>query len=337
MTGSPVILFFKGGWMINNQWYVILESSELRKKPLGVTRLGAKLVLWRDTRGIAHAAMDICPHRGAAFSVGEVINDHIQCPFHGFEFDGTGACKVIPANGWTATPPKAMKVKTFPVREEYGYIWLWWGDLKDEYPSLPWFEDLDNSFSYAGYQAHWPVHYSRAIENQLDVIHLPFVHATTIGRGNKTIVDGPLVRENNNEMDIWVYNRRENGKSARKTTELPAPSRPPFLRFIFPNNWMNRISDDYRITVSFVPVDDHNTLFYLRNYMRKLAVPGLAWFAAWASIPSARVILNQDRRIVLTQIPDRSDLFMDEKPIPQDGPIIQYRRIRNQLQKSENN
>ncbi len=320
--------------MIKNQWYVILESHKLQKKPLGVLRLGEKLVLWRDKLGGPHAVMDICPHRGAAFSLGKVMNDHIQCPFHGFEFDGTGACKVIPANGFNSEPPKAMKVRSFPVQEKYGYLWLWWGEPQDEYPDLPWFLDLDQAFSYAGYQAHWPVHYSRAIENQLDVIHLPFVHATTIGRGNKTIVDGPLVKETESEMDIWVYNRREDGSSSRKSDELPHPQRPPFLRFIFPNNWMNRISEEYRITVSFVPVDDHNTLFYMRNYVRKMPIPGLAWLAAWASIPSARVILNQDRRVVLTQVPDFSDLWMNEKPIPQDGPIIRYRRKRKELQNS---
>ena len=47
----------------------------------------------------------------------------------------------------------------------------------------------------------------RCIENQLDVVHLPFVHHNTIGKGNKTLVNGWVIWENNilttsaNEVD----------------------------------------------------------------------------------------------------------------------------------------
>ncbi len=38
--------------MIPNQWYAILESGEVKPgKPVGVTRMGEKLVLWRDEKG----------------------------------------------------------------------------------------------------------------------------------------------------------------------------------------------------------------------------------------------------------------------------------------------
>ena len=52
--------------MIPNQWYPILESRQLRgKKPLGVTRLGEKLVLWREANGRIVCMPDRCPHRSA--------------------------------------------------------------------------------------------------------------------------------------------------------------------------------------------------------------------------------------------------------------------------------
>ncbi len=38
--------------MIPNQWYAILDSSEVKRgKPVGVTRMGEKLVAWRDSQG----------------------------------------------------------------------------------------------------------------------------------------------------------------------------------------------------------------------------------------------------------------------------------------------
>lgn len=69
--------------MIRNQWYVVLESKEVGKKPLGVLRMGEKLVFWRDNQGVVHCAIERCPHRGAALSKGTVLEGRLQCPFHG--------------------------------------------------------------------------------------------------------------------------------------------------------------------------------------------------------------------------------------------------------------
>jgi phenylpropionate dioxygenase-like ring-hydroxylating dioxygenase large terminal subunit len=165
--------------MIPNQWYVILESNEVKKgKPVGFTRMGEKIVAWRDGNGKLSVMSDLCPHRGVALSVGEIKGDCIQCPFHGFEYDTSGDCKLIPANGRDAEPPKAMHVKTYPTREEHGFIYLWWGEPQTEYPPLPWFESISDDMVYSTLRDHWKSHYSRAIENQLDVVHLPFIHRT---------------------------------------------------------------------------------------------------------------------------------------------------------------
>ncbi len=295
-------------------------------------RLGEKMAVWRDADGNANVIADKCPHRGASLSQGKVEGDILKCPFHGFEFDSTGKCTFIPANGLIVAPPKAMKTTTYPTRESHGFIWVWWGEEREEYPELPWFSDLnEDEFSYSSTYATWPVHYSRCIENQLDVIHLPFVHATTIGRGNNTIVDGPITKFDGKEMLIWVNNRRENGIPSNRADDLPEPDRPPQLKFLFPNIWMNNISNDFRITINFIPIDKGNTLFCMRNYMRKNSIPGLAKLFSWLAIPSARVILKQDERVVIKQLPIKSDLKIGEILIPQDAPIILYRRNRKGL------
>ena len=42
--------------MIPNQWYPILESRDLKPgKPVGLTRLGQNLVLWRSATGTFEA------------------------------------------------------------------------------------------------------------------------------------------------------------------------------------------------------------------------------------------------------------------------------------------
>ena len=322
--------------MIRNQWYVVLESGELRiGKPIGVVRMGEKMVFWRDSKGKPVCQADLCPHRGVALSIGKIKEDKIQCPFHGFEYDQTGRCTLIPANGLASTPPQAIKVATYPIREAHGYIYIWWGEAREEYPELPWFEYLEDGFTTSQMHDHWTVDYSRAIENQLDVFHLPFVHGSTIGRGNRTVADGPYTVVDEKSLEIWVYNRKDDGKTtARRASELEKPTHAPFLKFKFPNLWMNCISDDMRITVYFTPVDDENCILYLRNYQRFIKTPILRNLVAALINPSSKVILDQDKRVVLTQRPKKTGLRIGEKMIPADKPIIEYRSGREKLQKA---
>jgi len=75
-------------------------------------------------------------------------------------------------------------VRSCPIREEHGFVYIWWGDPCEMYPPVPWFESVDDDMVYTTLRDHWANHYARAIENQLDVVHLPFIHHNTIGRGN---------------------------------------------------------------------------------------------------------------------------------------------------------
>jgi phenylpropionate dioxygenase-like ring-hydroxylating dioxygenase large terminal subunit len=320
--------------LIPNQWYVILESREIKKgKPVGFTRLGEKMVAWRLADGKIVVQADLCPHRGAALHQGKINNGNIICPFHGFEFDPRGTCKLIPANGKKSVPPKIFQVKTYPARERHGYIFIWWGEAREEYPPLPIFEELENnSFRSADYKESWAVHYSRVIENQLDVFHLPFPHGTTIGRGERTVADGPIVKMDGDEMQIWVYNRKDENGPAKRAGELGEPTRVPFLHFRFPHLWQNHISEDMRITIYFTPIDENHTMLYSRYYQRFLKLPILGDFVSWLTSIFSIIILHQDKRVVEKQLPIKSDLKMTEKLIAQDQPIILYRRIRKNLQ-----
>lgn len=322
--------------MIKNQWYVILESSEIKPgKPIGVTRMGEKMVAWRDSAGKAAVMSDLCPHRGVALSIGAVKGNCIQCPFHGFEYDTSGACTYIPANGKNSEPPKAMKVRAYETREAHGFVYIWWGEPRESYPALPFFDAIGSDFVYSTLRDPWATHYSRAIENQLDVVHLPFVHHNTIGRGQKLLVNGPLTRishprEGQTLLDLWVFNERDEGQKPRRASELPEPQRHPFLQFIYPNLWHNWIADGIRVLVAFAPVDDENTLMYLRYY-HKVKIPILRQVNEFFGNIGNFIIERQDRPVVITQRPPRADLDIGEKLIPGDGPIITYRKIRREL------
>jgi len=46
---------------------------------------------------------------------------------------------------------------------------------------------------------------------------------------------------------------------------------------------------------------------------------------------SSIIILRQDKRVVITQMPKKSDFKMDERLIMGDKPIIEYRKHRQEL------
>jgi phenylpropionate dioxygenase-like ring-hydroxylating dioxygenase large terminal subunit len=322
--------------MIPNQWYAILESKEVKNgKILGVTRMGKKMVVWRNRGGLVSVMVDQCPHRGVALSKGKLIGDNLQCPFHGFEYNSRGECVFIPANGRHGEPPKACVVRFFEAREEHGFIFIWWGKPRDTYPPTPWFESIQDNMVYATLKDHWSNHYSRAIENQLDVVHLPFIHHNTIGRGDRTLVNGPLAKEENrwpgdHLINLWVYNEVDKGQKPKRASELPDPTRRPSLQFRFGNLWQNWIADGLRIVIAFAPVDDENTMMYIRYYHQVL-IPVLRQFFGWLGCLMNFVIERQDRRVVITQRPHRPDLGIGEILIQGDGPIILYRKIRRSL------
>ena len=326
--------------MIRNQWYVVMESNEVGNSPIGVIRLGEKMVFWRDQSGKVSAAVDRCPHRGAALSIGKIQDGHLQCPFHGFEFDVSGKCTHIPANGRNGVIPNAMRLKTYPTYEAHGWIWLWWGSAYPKELTKPeFFDNLNETFYYGSVIDPWNAHYSRVIENQLDVVHLPFIHRNTIGRGNRTVVDGPVVEWKGDKMlYTYVFNRLDDGKPPRKPGELSSKaSTSVHLEFIFPNLWQNYISPDVRILAAFVPVDDEHTLLYLRFYQKFLRLPVLGKLFARLAMPSNVYIAHEDRRVVITQQPKASGLKIGEILIQGDLPIVEYRRKRASLQNMNDN
>lgn len=323
--------------MIPNQWYIVLDSREVKRGRLvGVTRMGEKMVFWRDTQGKIACAVDQCPHRGAALSVGKLSGDCVQCPFHGFEFDASGRCRLIPANGRSADVPKAFKARVYPARELHNLVYIWWGQSRDEYPPLPDFDYMnDPHLVHTTATDWWHAHYSRAIENQLDVVHLPFVHYNTIGRGGKMVVQGPRFRVDefpggHDMISMWFDNEVERGQVARKPNEMPPTERHPQIRFRFPNLWHNWLGDRFHLFLGFAPIDGENTKLYLRTY-HAVKTPGIRQVFNLFSNLGNIFIERQDRRVVVTQRPYRSELRIGEKLIPGDAPVIEYRRRRQAL------
>jgi phenylpropionate dioxygenase-like ring-hydroxylating dioxygenase large terminal subunit len=168
--------------MLTNLWYVVAPSAHLGTGVLPVQLLGQRFVAFRDEHGEPRLLSDICVHRGGSLSAGIRHESTVQCPYHGWRFDGAGRCTHIPAQPAARIPAKA-RVDAYPTRERYGWIWAFLGDLPEAerapLPDLGWVDDpaVRVVRGHFDWQASW----DRVIENGLDFAHAPFVHGSTFG------------------------------------------------------------------------------------------------------------------------------------------------------------
>lgn len=320
--------------MVKDQWYAVVSSKEVPMNRLvAVKRLGLNLCLFRNSKGEIGCVVDKCTHRGAALSKGKQKGDCVTCPFHGLEFNKDGKCTLIPANGKTANVENRYNVTSYLVREAHGMIYFWYGDKENVTDTLPFFDEcIDESFVYSEMTDLWNAHYSRCIENQLDVVHLPFVHYNTIGRGHKTIVNGPPLEVVDGTIIVSANNSVDNGQQPKSSDECTINPKLN-LRFKFPNVWQNYISEKIRVVIFFAPIDDENTMFYIRFYTNMFKLKFINKAMAQVGKIMNKVIERQDKRVVETQKPKASALFCGENLLKGDSPVIMYRRMRDSLQK----
>ncbi|MEB3294630.1 MAG: aromatic ring-hydroxylating dioxygenase subunit alpha [Synechococcales bacterium] len=156
-----------------NHWYAVAWSKELKANAILPVRVwDQEIALYRDQQGVVQAVEDICPHKGVAMHKGKVKGDAIVCPYHGWEFNGAGECVAIPYFPATQKLPRAC-MKTFPVRERYGIIFLFPGDptLAPTTPiiDIPEYDDPDWLMIPVG--ARFKAHYTICNENTMDVFH----------------------------------------------------------------------------------------------------------------------------------------------------------------------
>jgi vanillate O-demethylase monooxygenase subunit len=165
---------------VRNAWYVAAWDHEVGRSMVRRIILDQPVVLYRTVEGKAVALEDRCCHRQAQLSMGKLVGNIVQCPYHGLQFDPSGTCVKIPSQD--RIPPSA-KVKSYPIVEKNHWIWIWTGDPAKADPSL--IEDFhwldDPKWGFGGNYLHVDANYLLLVENLLDTTHLPFLHPDTLG------------------------------------------------------------------------------------------------------------------------------------------------------------
>lgn len=165
---------------MRRSWFPVARIQDL-DTPQTATLLGTNLVVFRDKSGSVSVMDRRCPHRGADLSKGEVHENSIGCPYHGWEFGtGTGACVRIPSLADQSKIPPKAGITSYPVELRYGHVWTVLEDpIRPVYDVERW-QDLDLEW-LAGPVMDSAVGVGITIENFRDVAHFPFVHKVSMG------------------------------------------------------------------------------------------------------------------------------------------------------------
>lgn len=172
-----------------NHWYAVAWAQDLQPgQVIAVTVWNQPIALYRTTSGQLHAVENICPHKGVDLHRGDVIDEHLVCNYHGWEFNPQGQCVKIPYLPTSHKLPCAS-LRVFPVQETYGLIWVFPGDaaLAETCPPLDIPEYDDPNWLMVPIGAHFQAHFSICNENTMDVFH-GYLHKNLQGWYNPVLL-----------------------------------------------------------------------------------------------------------------------------------------------------
>ena len=180
---------------IRNAWYVAAWADEIGEAPLARRICNEPVVLFRDRQDRAAALLDMCCHRGAPLHMGQVVEEGIQCGYHGLIFDRSGNCVSVPGQEHIL---ERTRVRSFPVVEQDAFVWIWMGDpaKADVSTIVPW--------PYHNDAKNWPHKHTMypikaaamlMVDNLMDLTHLGYVHTSTIGGNPSQHVEAKMQTE----------------------------------------------------------------------------------------------------------------------------------------------
>jgi phenylpropionate dioxygenase-like ring-hydroxylating dioxygenase large terminal subunit len=218
-------------------WYPVMTAAALRrKKRTTLTLVGQKLVLFHE-QGRFFALQDECPHRQVPLSFGKVeFPGHLTCFYHGWTYSmQTGQMVSALTDGPNSPVAGKASVRTFPVEERIGLVFIWMGEgkpvpVEDDIPA----ELLRADARIFPFIRRAGGNWRHACENGFDESHLKMVHRYSawvmfrnVSAWNETSID-------KSDDGIWLERVQKNvhlfddypglGSWPKKHFWKPAPS-----------------------------------------------------------------------------------------------------------------
>lgn len=265
-NGAPM------GELMRRHWLPACLSEEVAEPdgtPVRIRALGQNLVAFRDTKGRLGVLDENCPHRRASLVLGRNEECGLRCLYHGWKFDVEGNCLDMASEPPGTQMNDKIKVRSYPVSEAGGFVWVYMGDPK----TMPEFEPPafaptpDAKVSIV--KIHVPCNWAQILEGQIDSAHSSSLHSSDMVPANVDAAKAtdttwlrpstdkaPRMQSQNTSFGFHYaairkpIHNAETHDYIRVTVYIA-----PFTCLIPPNN-------AYNVASVIVPADDLNTVFY---------------------------------------------------------------------------
>jgi 5,5'-dehydrodivanillate O-demethylase len=162
-----------GGKYLRQFWHPVARAGDVRPgRAKTIKILSEEFTLYRGTTGKPHIVQNRCPHRNVMLSVGWVEEDAIRCLYHGWKYGEDGKCVERPAELGTG----GIRIKTYPTEEFLGLIYGYFGE--GEAPAFPPYPAFEGEGIIETMLGDFPCNYFQCYENDFDIYHANYTHAT---------------------------------------------------------------------------------------------------------------------------------------------------------------
>jgi phenylpropionate dioxygenase-like ring-hydroxylating dioxygenase large terminal subunit len=309
-------------------WYAVAYSGDLVDAPHEFRLLGEDYVVWRaEPSGPLHAARNECPHRSAALSQGWIEDGCLVCPYHGWRFDRSGVCVLIPANDPDLPIPPRARVQSVRVDQRYGLVWVCIGTPREPIPTFPELEGPGYTLVHELMEV-WHASAPRITDNALDVSHVAWVHRDSVGdASNPRLSDYTVDREGTRLRFSVTYKSKVTGQQAANTGLEGIVTRTTHAELVQPFVFRGVLEYDnglrHVLYKTAAPVDDRSTLFC--QFVARNDAPDDTRRAGIVAVD--RQVQDEDRRLLERINPDFPIETTAELHTRSDRMTIEYRRV----------
>ncbi len=307
-----------------NFWYPILRSGLLRDAPVQLERFGENLVAWRSSTGAPHVFENHCPHRRAPLSLGDIRGDELACSYHGWRFEGSGACVAMPLEEPSAQVLARHGVKSYAAADRGGYIWMFYGDPQHVTPLvLP--PELEDAAWFAFKKEYfWDTNWLNILDNVMDPLHAIYLHVGAVTQRKRAkFKEFGVTREDELGFCLGKLGIHEDGSVGPVEGEV---------EFVLPNLVRLDIADGtedglYRVMILPTPINENSTCaFYVRTRRTTGLWSRFRWQLWWAAHGRAVHKVAAEDRDILSGLGPIEEARLNEHLASSDTGIVWLRR-----------
>ncbi len=221
-------------------WYAVCSIREISgNDPYFFTMFNEPLMIYKDKDSNLRCIKDLCPHRGASFRGGEIIDGELVCPYHGAKFSSTGkctnlsriTCNHIVDSNYNNYATK-IHLYQYLCKEVGDYIFInYTGSSSTNLEEIEVEENIDSKilntygfkteeYKFEEVIVDFKCDWARIVENHLDILHLFWVHGETIpdadvNRNVITSFNQEITRDSNQIESKYKYKEKDKGEFIR--------------------------------------------------------------------------------------------------------------------------